>query len=193
MSIYTIKDIFSQEEIGFIDQKVANSEKFINNELGRLQIENIRDALNNDTVDRLDKIVKDLTGMSFYVSSVVYVEYNGLYGKPILPPHVDGDKNDLILNVQLESNTDWEIGLNLKTYKIEDNSALLFNPNKEIHWRVHKEFKDGEYVRMLFIRLFNPESRTDYSYLPKNQDHEMFKEARAFRDSYPQANRLKIS
>ena len=109
-----------------------------------------------------------------------------MYGKPNLPPHLDADTNDLILNIQIESNTDWAIGLNLKAYDIKDNSALVFNPNKEIHWRAHKEFKDGEYVRMLFIRLFNPDSPSDYSHLDLLQDDEMFTDAIAFRDSYPQ-------
>jgi len=185
MSIYTIKDIFSEEEIGFINQNVINGDKFINNELGRVQIEDFRYSLTNETVDKLENIVKDATGLSFVVGSAVYAEYNSLYGKPSLYPHLDGDRNDLILNVQLESNTDWAVGLGLQIYQINDNSALLFNPNTQIHWRTHKEFKDGEYVRMMFIRLFNPESSSDYSYLPQHPDDDMFKEVREFRDSYP--------
>ena len=75
------------------------------------------------------------------------------------------------------------MGLNQKTYTLSDNSALVFNANKEIHWRVHKEFKEGEYVKMLFVRFCNPENMSDYSYLPHHPDDEMFKEAREFRDS----------
>ena len=111
------------------------------------------------------------------------VEYNSIYGKPNLRTHVDGDTNDLIINIQLDSNTVWDMGLNQKTYTLSDNSALVFNANKEIHWRVHKEFKEGEYVKMLFVRFCNPENMSDYSYLPHHPDDEMFKEAREFRDS----------
>ncbi len=186
MSIHKINNIFSQEEIDFLYQTIESKEIVPNGELGRLQVENARDGLNNNTVDKLENIIKNFTDIPLQIGSATYVEYNSLYGKPNLPPHVDGDTNDLILNIQIESNTNWDIGLNLQTYEIEDNSALVFNPNKEIHWRVHKEFKDGEYVRMLFIRLFNPDNPSDYSYLPHRQDDEMFKHVRAFRDGYPQ-------
>jgi hypothetical protein len=131
--------------------------------------------------------------MPLEINSLTYVEYNSLCGNPNLPPHLDSDVNDLILNIQIESNTDWALGLDLKTYTIEDNSALMFNPNKQIHWRAHKEFKDGEYVRMLFVRFFNPKSPSDYSHLDVLQDHEMFKEAIEFRDSYPQPDKPKMS
>jgi hypothetical protein len=75
------------------------------------------------------------------------------------------------------------LGLNLQTYEIEDNSALVFNPNKEIHWRVYKEFKDKEYVRMIFVRFYNPDNRSDYSHLPNHPENDMFKEVSAFRNS----------
>jgi hypothetical protein len=184
--MFKINDIFSQEEIDFLYETIKNKETFSNGELGRLQVNEVRDGLKIWTLERLKDVIKGFTDLPLEISSVTYVEYNSLYGRPNLPPHLDGDTNDFILNIQIESNTDWALGLNLETYEIKDNSAIVFNPNKEIHWRVHKEFKDGEYVRMLFVRLFNPDSPSDYSHLPHKQDDEMFREARAFRDSYPQ-------
>jgi hypothetical protein len=89
----------------------------------------------------------------------------------------------LIINYQLESNTSWELGLDLQTYTLEDNSALVFNANTNVHWRTHKDFKEGEYVKMLFIRFYNSEVRSDYSYVPMNQTDKAFIEARALRDS----------
>ena len=186
MSITIVSDIFSQEEIDFLYQTIKSKEVVCNDELGRLQVNDVRDGLGIKTVDKLNDIVKAITDLPLQIGSATYVEYNSLYGKPNLPPHLDADTNDLIINIQIESNTSWDIGLNLKTYQIKDNCALIFNPNKEIHWRTHKEFKDGEYVRMLFIRLFNPDSTSDYSHLDLKQDDEMFTDAIAFRDSYPQ-------
>lgn len=180
-------NIFSEEEIESLYETIKDNEPEIHGELGRIQYNLLLNTIRSKTVDKLNDVVKEVTDLPLQIRSATYVEYNSLYGKPNLPPHLDADTNDLILNIQIESNTDWAIGLNLKAYDIKDNSALVFNPNKEIHWRAHKEFKDGEYVRMLFIRLFNPDSPSDYSHLDLLQDDEMFTDAIAFRDSYLQA------
>ena len=181
-------NIFSEEEIESLYETIKDNESEIHGELGRIQYNLLLNTIRSKTVDKLNDVVKEVTDLPLQIRSATYVEYNSLYGKPNLPPHLDADTNDLILNIQIESNTDWAIGLNLKAYDIKDNSALVFNPNKEIHWRAHKEFKDGEYVRMLFIRLFNPDSPSDYSHLDLLQDDEMFTDAIAFRDSYPQVS-----
>lgn len=183
MSITIVDSILTEGEIEFLHQTIAKSDTVVNNELGRLQVNDIKNGLTEETIERLSKIAKDIAETHLEVGSAVYVEYNSLYGKPTLPPHLDGDTNDLILNIQLESNTTWAIGLNFETYEIEDNSALVFNPNKEIHWRVHKEFRDGEYVKMLFVRLLKPKDRSDYSYLDLRQNDEMFRETVEFRES----------
>jgi hypothetical protein len=85
--------------------------------------------------------------------------------------------------MQLEANTSWDLGLNTTTYTLEDNSALVFNANTEIHWRVKKDFKPGEYVRMMFVRFYNEENPSDYSHLNLTQTHDIFKDARELRDS----------
>lgn len=83
-------------------------------------------------------------------------EYSNKYGKPDLGPHYDGDWTDIVVDFQLESNTEWPIGVELQTYTLADNSAIAFNPNKGVHWRTHKTFNDGEFVRMIFFRFINP-------------------------------------
>jgi hypothetical protein len=193
MSISIANDIFSQKEIDRIRRFVSKITPKLNDELGRLVFGDIRDALSDQTCTKLSKIAKNVTDLPLSIGSAIYVEYSPLYGKPNLPPHFDADTNDLILNIQLESNTDWLLGLNLETYLLKDNSALIFNGNKEIHWRVHKEFKEGEYVKMLFVRFSNPDNLSDYSHLNLLQDNEVFKEAREFRDSYPQPDKPKMS
>ena len=183
MSITRIDNIFSQEEIDHINSVVLNNPTTINQELGRIQGGGPGEWLLPETSKRLIGIASSLSGLPLRIEHAMTVEYSNLYGKPNLRTHVDRDTNDLIINIQLESNTVWAMGLNTEVYTLNDNSALVFNANKEIHWRVHKDFKDGEYVRMLFVRFCNPENMSDYSYLPHHPDDEMFKEAREFRDS----------
>ena len=183
MSIVQIDNIFSQEELNQINDIIANSPTNVHEELGRRQFHSLASGLSPELEAKLTDIAREVSGLPLALAHAMAVEYNSIYGKPNLRTHVDGDTNDLIINIQLDSNTVWDMGLNQKTYTLSDNSALVFNANKEIHWRVHKEFKEGEYVKMLFVRFCNPENMSDYSYLPHHPDDEMFKEAREFRDS----------
>lgn len=182
MGIVKVDNIFSWDELELISEIVPTYENEIDANLGRIYIGDIKFSLTQKMQDKLYKIVDDITDAPLIMDHALYVEYNAKYGKPNLPPHFDGDTNNLIINMQLSSNTHWDLGLNLETYRLEDNSALVFNGNTEVHWRVHKEFQEGEYVRMLFIRFYDSVNRPDYSHLPNHPDHEVFKEAREYRE-----------
>ena len=183
MTNHKVDNIFSTEELNTIKQAVLTYDYEVDHILGRKRIGDIKNSFSKDIVYTLYEIAKQYTDLPLSMDHALYVEYSPKYGKPNLLPHFDGDTNDLIINMQLDSNTTWDLGLNLETYTLEDNSALVFNGNKEIHWRVHKEFKENEFVSMIFIRFYNSEKRSDYSYLPNHPDDEIFKEVRAFRDS----------
>ncbi len=162
--------------------------------LGRIQfnINNIGDLFpvkNLELADklltiRLTKLANSISGLDLTLSSITYVEYSSRYGTPSLPPHYDGDNNDLIINYQFDSNTRWDLGVNFETYEIKNNSALVFNPNKTAHWRPNKIFNDGYFVKMIFFRFAKKENPTDYSDLQKFwPNDEVFKNICEFRNS----------
>lgn len=162
--------------------------------LGRIQfnINNIGDLFpvkNSGLADktltiRLTKLANSISGLDLTLSSITYVEYSSKYGTPSLPPHYDGDNNDLIINYQFDSNTRWDLGVNFETYEIKNNSALVFNPNKTAHWRPNKIFNDGDFVKMIFFRFAKKENQTDYSDLQKFwPNNEFFKNICEFRNS----------
>ncbi len=181
MSVTKVTKVFSDEYIDSLFKLVDKSVISDDTRLGR-SISILPNLINFNT--ELKTILKELKLEDLSVSSVTYVEYNNKYGKPNLPPHYDGDFNELIINYQLESNTSWDVGVDKNVYSTEDNSALIFNPNKHIHWRPIKNFSDGEYLKMLFFRLCNEDEskRNDYSELMLSMDHEAFKEINDFRD-----------
>lgn len=117
----------------------------------------------------------------------LYVEYNAKYGIPTLPPHFDGDFNDLIIDYQLESSPEtlWPLGVNLDLYPLKDNEAVIFNPNTNIHWRPHSAFQPDQYIRMIFFRFHNPNNKSDYSHLPGHPNDPVFKEVATLRDNLP--------
>lgn len=111
------------------------------------------------------------------------VEYSSEFGQPNLPPHFDGDHTDVIVNYQLKSNTTWGVGVGEQVFSLEDNTAIVFNPNENIHWRPIKKFEPGEYVRMGFFRFWNESNPSDYSHLNLTQKDPVFDKIRNIRNS----------
>lgn len=199
MSIKKLSNIFTAEELevlsngldysaiplddnnNYVNYKLDNEGRGIHDELGRIQFGALKDLPKN-ILDKVKSIAKDSSDEELLMSHAMAVEYNSLYGNPNLPVHWDHDTNDLIINFQLKSNTRWDLGVALNVYELEDNSALVFNPNEHTHWRPHKTFKDGEYIKMIFFR-FQKEDPSDYSHLDYNINDEIFKEIEEFRSS----------
>jgi hypothetical protein len=199
MTIKKINDLFTQEELDYFYSVVnetlipldesgnlisfqENDGSGVSKELGRLQVSGLTNSVSFGLKQKLVKIANESSDVELDLSHGVYAEYSGKYGKPNLPPHFDHDTNDLIINFQLESNTSWDLGIDLQLYQLEDNSAVLFNGNTNIHWRPYKTFKDDEYVKMIFFRFCKKENPSDYTHLDYTLDNRVFKKVNEFRD-----------
>lgn len=181
--VHIFDNLFPQKDITILKRKVAETEhKEVDEALGRLLVdwvpvpEDIRILLLNTVNQHFN------TNFSTYYE-VLFAQYSIEYGTPNLPPHFDGDDTELILDYQLESNTDWPIGLDTSLYTLKDNQALAFNPNERAHWRMRKTFKDGEYVNMLFFRFYTDNDRKDYSHKRLDQSDSTLKRVEDFRNS----------
>jgi hypothetical protein len=179
-----VSNIFSKEDIAAIKNIIDNPDsKQVHNGLGRLE-QGGNFNLPETIIAKLTKIVKEVSGAeTMSLRSLMAVEYNNKYGDPSLPPHFDGDTTEIIVDFQISSNTSWGIGLNLEVFELEDNSAVIFNPNTNIHWRPIKSFEDGEYVQMIFFRFNDPNNVVEHLEARYSQDHEVFREVREFRES----------
>lgn len=191
IGVHQFKNIFSNEELNGINQAIENiiipaeydknNGVGINKELGRLQFGGLHGI--DDINKKVNEIVNSIVPKPLAMAHAMSVEYSAKYGHPVLPPHYDHDTNDIVVDFQLSANTRWDLGVDLKNYEMLDNSALVFNANEHIHWRPHKTFKDGEYVRMVFWRFYDANNPSDYSHLDLTQGNEIFKQANDFRDS----------
>ena len=187
-NIHTIPNVFTPEEIAEINQTIADLDpKYVykHHDLGRLNMDSIIFPFH--ITKKVEDLVRDLYNIdpSIEIESPnpLCVEYSSEYGKPHLPPHYDTDSTDVIIDYQLSSNTDWPLGLNKELMPLQDNAAVIFNPNIHIHWRPHKKFQPGEYVRMIFFRFLNKNNPSDYSYLPEHYKDPAFAEIRELRDN----------
>jgi hypothetical protein len=180
------------DEIKYTDVPTDSDGKYLNskdnngvgidNDLGRLQFKNLSNLPQN-ILDKVNTLAKQVSDKPLSMSSIVSVEYSGKYGTPNLPVHYDHDSSDLIVNFQLSSNTSWGLGIDLNLYSLEDNSAIIFNPNEYTHWRPKKIFTNEEYIKMIFFRFINLDNPSDYSHLDYTIGHEIFSKIEAYRDS----------
>jgi len=196
--ITKLSNVFTDNELAYINNLINSFDIPLNDdgsyvsfkdnngtgiceELGRIQIGTL--PISDEIRSKLISIANQISEIPLELDHFLYAEYNNKYGVPVLPAHFDHDTNDLVFDFQLDSNTSWDLGVDKAVYSLENNSALIFNANKHIHWRPHKVFSEGEYVKMIFARFFNPVERSDYSNLDYTINHDVFKEVNEFRDS----------
>jgi hypothetical protein len=185
MKPYIVNNVFSQEELQELRNAFNNTPLSVDLTLGR-NLVYFDNFLHYELIlkikEKVQKIVESVTDKDLLCLGFSGADYNNQYGEPNLPPHYDGDTNDLIFNYQLSSNTSWGIGVDLEVYELEDNSAVVFHPNKNAHWRPIKKFNDGEHVHMLFFRFYDKNETNDYSYLPNHPLDPVFKDINELRD-----------
>jgi hypothetical protein len=182
-------NVFSDDTVEILQSFFENAKlQQVQEEYGRMRYfgpYSSQSLTEEDIELALTKKISDLLEVALPTVEIsLCVEYSSKYGEPSLPPHFDGDSTDLIVNYQLEANTDWPVGVDTRTVRLDDNSALLFNPNTSVHWRPVKKFEEGEYVRMIFFRFIDPVNPTDNSQLKLKQNHAFFDEARKARGTF---------
>ena len=96
------------------------------------------------------------------LEAMSFARYSREYSDiPILTPHYDNTFKEprVTLDVQLRSNISWDIIVEGIRLKLQDNEAAAFSGTHQVHWRDPIEFKDGDFVEMLFCHFTLEESK----------------------------------
>lgn len=182
MGMQKMNNIFTEEELKSLYELFNNSKSGgIDNRLGRSLVFIKNEDIPTSIFNKLFNIVSKMSESELVIHSALGVEYNGEYGQPNLPPHCDGSDSDIIVDFQLKANTSWDLGMETMVYTLEDNSALIFNPNEYIHWRPYKTFKQKEYVQMIFFRYYSKDHRKQWPNI--SHDDPRYISAVKFRES----------
>jgi hypothetical protein len=181
-NVYEISNFLLPEELEAIEHNIKDKEVIKEDGvLGRIlyMVPDLYE-MNNAIQKRVAKLVsKELNSIGG-----VFAEYNAKYGQPNLPPHFDGDNNSLIIDYQYKSNTSWGLGVDTTVFEMEDNKAIIFNPNEYPHWRPHKTFEEGEEITMIFFRFPDRSGKTDYSHKRQWPGDDIFADIRKIRDNH---------
>lgn len=180
-NVYEVSNFLLPEELGVIELMMKDSKlEKEDGVLGRiLYTVPIPDEINEAIEQRVERLV----GRKLDAISASFAEYSSKYGQPNLPPHFDGDTNSLIIDYQYKGNTSWGLGVDTTLFDMENNKAIIFNPNEYPHWRPHKIFEEGEVITMIFFRFPDGSGKTDYSHKRYSQQDEIFADIRKIRDN----------
>jgi len=101
---------------------------------------------------------------------------------PNLYPHFDPfDEKKYTFDLQLDTNTYWDIFVEDERFSLNNNDALIFSGTHEIHWREPKVFEDDEFVEMLFCHL----NIKNGEKLPDNHKEDMTVKEKLYADKFP--------
>jgi hypothetical protein len=172
MTYPIIKNFFSNDEVNIIKDTINNAiessvpvyfdnqeshniytnEQYIYSNQGRKDIYRIK--FPDHIVDKLINEINRITKKDFFLYSVQYTEYVGdLNENPSLGIHSDNGIAEYTLDYQLESNTNWAVGIDDNVYEIEDNDILLLKSITTLHYRPVKKFKKNDYIKMILFRF----------------------------------------
>jgi hypothetical protein len=150
------KNIFSQDQINRINRAVANVErtKYFNSK-NRGQGYTVGWELPEDVRQVVQSIAKEATGTEWLIADMALCTYKNSEGIPELKMHRDEnfDSQRICFDYQLDSNTSWDIVVGEDIYELEDNSGILFSSTDQFHGRPVKEFKDEDYIKLIFFHM----------------------------------------
>jgi hypothetical protein len=179
-NVYEVSNFLLPEELAIIDELIKN--RTIEKEDGVLGRVLYTLPIPQETIRNIQSRVEDLLNKKLDPVGIIFTDYSAKYGQPNLPPHFDGDANNVIVDYQYRSNTSWGLGVDTTVFEMIDNKAIIFNPNEYPHWRPIKTFNDGEYVTMAFFRFPDQSGNTDYSHMRLSQDDKAFDDIHAIRN-----------
>lgn len=180
-NVYEVSNFLLPEELDIIeriikDMKLEKKDRVLGRILYTVPVP-------HEMNEVIQKRVEAVVGRKLDTIGGAFAEYRREYGQPNLPPHFDGDNNSLIVDYQYKANTSWGLGVDTTVFEMEDNKAIIFNPNEYPHWRPHKTFEEGEFVTMIFYRFPDRSGNTDYSHMRRNQHDEIFSDIHKIRDN----------
>lgn len=112
-------------------------------------------------IPNLYELIKECSESYFGLSAVPsywkWAKYSPLFGIPNVPPHIDLNACTFTIDLQLDSNIEWEIFVEGIPYIMRNGDALLYLGNEQMHWRPKFPTKSiKHYVEMCFIHFVEP-------------------------------------
>jgi hypothetical protein len=158
-----IKDIFTKDEMKIIYDQIKSTPDdlmFLHPLLGQKAF---FVGMPKVIEEKVLKVAQETTKTKIKLTEISAVRYSNHYKiKPNLYPHIDGfSEPRLTLDIQLKSTLDWDIYVEKIPFRLNDNEGLTFYGTNQVHWRDRIDFKDDDFMDMLFCH-FSEDSEDPY-------------------------------
>lgn len=160
-----VKDVFTNDEIYQIWKSVDASTRsaFIETHCQLNKYIDLPDHITNKFISYAKSITgnENLELTEYCYARYQNTELGGKRYRPSLYPHYDETFKEerFTFDYQLDSNIDWDIVVEDKTLSLKNNQAGTFSGTHQIHWRTPIEFRDDQYVEMIFCHFTDPTSK----------------------------------
>jgi hypothetical protein len=146
-----IENVFSKIEIDYLKDIIKEKESLklytLRPDTGRIAISLM--YLKPEIIDKVEKIIKNSYGKDYKIKDVGFQRYKLEYGHPNLKPHLDNGNCEVVFDYQIEANKKWDVVVNGNSVGLNDNDAVIFEGEKDAHWRKPTRFSPNEYVSMI--------------------------------------------
>lgn len=150
------KDILTQDEIDQI-YKIVESSNVVGTQVVPIYAQKAYHfMLPENITNKIESFVNSISKHRLKLTEISFASYSKEFGDlPLLSPHFDNTFKEprFTFDVQLKSNISWPIIVRGQSFTLNDNEALIFSGTHQIHWREFREFKDGDFIDMLFCHF----------------------------------------
>lgn len=158
-----IKDIFTESEIKELYEVIDNVDLEKNTHVQKVFCHRAYFVpLPDSVLDKIKKIAAQNYHLPLKLTEVSFARYSyDMYRDGIAPvtpslyPHCDNAFHEprLTIDFQVRSNRDWPIVVEEREYTLKDNQALTFSGTHQVHWRPHTEWKEDDFVDLIFTHF----------------------------------------
>jgi hypothetical protein len=148
-----IENVFSKTEIDYLKAMFKQKETLklytFRPDTGRISITTSPNSIKPEILVKVQEIIRNTYGKDYEIKDVGFQRYKLEYGLPNLKPHVDDQNCQVVFDYQLESNKKWDLVVEGNSISLNNNDAVVFEGEKDVHWRNPVHFKSDEYVSMI--------------------------------------------
>jgi hypothetical protein len=148
-----IKNVFSKTEIDYLKAMFKQKETLklytFRPDTGRISMTMTPNSIKPEIIAKVQEIIRNTYGKDYEIKDIGFQRYKLEYGLPILAPHIDNQKSQVVFDYQIESNKKWDLVVEGESISLNDNDAVVFEGEKDVHWRNPVHFKSNEYVSMV--------------------------------------------
>lgn len=152
-----LTDVLSNKDISMVKASVSNYKDFPFDDWFS------RYTVNNEINKDLDKAFNNLTSLArqtfnsktLLPTYALFSHYEGKNAR--LHKHVDDNACTYTIDLCLYQKTPWGLWVENKEYVLQENQALAYYGNDQLHWRQQFPDKENNQVAMIFFHFAEPD------------------------------------